>query len=65
MQIFCSFPRLLVVIFLVELFDVFVVVVVVFFFTCVYLEQFLEDVNLRYIVISKLLIASQEYEYRR
>ena len=62
MQIFCSFPRLLFVIFLVELFDVFVVVV---FFTCVYLEQFLEDVNLRYIVISKLLIASQEYEYRR
>ena len=40
MQIFCSFPRPLVVPFLVELFDVFVVVVVVFFFTCVYLEQF-------------------------
>ena len=31
MQIFCSFPRPLVVPFLVELFDVFVVVVVVFF----------------------------------
>ena len=36
MQIFCSFPRLLVVPFLVELLDVFVVVV---FSTCVYLEQ--------------------------
>ena len=34
MQIFCSFPRLLVVIFLVELFDVFVVVV--FFYVCVF-----------------------------
>ena len=31
MQIFCSFPRPLVVPFLVELFDVFVVVVVIFF----------------------------------
>ena len=35
MQIFYSFPRLLVVPFLVELLDVFVVV----FSTCVYLEQ--------------------------
>ena len=35
MQIFCSFPRLLVVIFLVELFDVFVVVVVVVLRVCI------------------------------
>ena len=38
MQIFCSLPCLLVVLFLVELFDVFIAVVV--FLTIVHLKQF-------------------------